>query len=218
VAVSTFDDSIAAPDYAAVMRERRTMVASVLMLVVGLSVATASAALAASGLPATISMEPATAGPGETVEVAGLDFPAGGAVDLQATTPAGRVHLATVEVADGGYFRQSVTLPADGPPGFWELRATTADGVTAALVFEAVTPPGAVEPAAPVTEVASQPAAAQGNSPADIMVMLIIALLIAAVGGALVFAWQQTRAASRQPGMGAGDDPIWSGANFDTPR
>jgi hypothetical protein len=59
------------------------------------------------------------------------------------------------------------------------------------------------------------------------MVMLTFALLIAAVGGALAYAWYLTHDGARQPGMGAGDDPIWSnagdepiwsGATLDTSR
>jgi hypothetical protein len=68
------------------------------------------------------------------------------------------------------------------------------------------------EPVAPPTDVAPETTTPQGNSASDIIVMLIIAFLIAAVGGALTYAWYQTHGALRQPGMGAGDDPIWSNA------
>jgi len=51
-----------------------------------------------------------------------------------------------------------------------------------------------------------------GNSPADIMVLLVFAFLIAAVGGAGAYVWHQTRTGGAQPGMARGEDPIWSGA------
>ena len=193
----------------------------------------ASAAVAASGLPATVSMDPASAEPGSEVEVTGLDFPSGQAIELQLTTISGPVHLATVTTEEGGYFRQSVTLPTDVAPGPWELRAIAPNGMVAVHSFEAGTAPAAVHPVDeaagdPATETAGDPATEttvatatdqttpRGNSAADIMVMLVFAVLIAVVGGAFVFAWNQTHGSTRQPGMGAGDDPIWSGVNFDT--
>ena len=114
--------------------------------------------------PPTITMEPAAGrawrpGRGRRRST----FPAGETVELQVTTPAGPVHLATLDVAEGGYFRQAVTLPADAPAGFWELRATAADGATAVHVFEAGTAPAAVEPVAPATEAASAPASRPGQ-------------------------------------------------------
>ena len=184
----------------------------------------ASAAVAASGLPA-VSMDPASAEPGSEVEVTGLDFPSGQAVELQLTTTSGPVHLATLTTEEGGYFRQSVTLPTDVAPGPWELRATAPNGMVAVHSFEAGNAPPAVHPADeaagdPATETtvatATDQTTPRGNSAADIMVMLVFAVLIAAVGGAFVFAWNQTHGSTRQPGMGAGDDPIWSGVNFDT--
>jgi hypothetical protein len=185
------------------------------------------ATVAASGLPATITMRPSVAGPGEEVEVAGLDFPSGDVVDLQITTADGTVYLGTLDVAEGGYFRQTVTLPADAPPGFWELRAASPDGTTAVHVFESSGPPAAVPPAAPPAETTTAPAASSGNSASDIIVMLTFALLLAAVGGALAYAWYLAHGGDRQPGMAAGDDPIWSNAgeapiwnavNVDTPQ
>lgn len=161
------------------------------------------AAGAASGLPATISLEPATAPAGSTVEVIGLDFPTGGEVDLQVTTTAGVVPLATVAADVGGYFRQAVTLPLDAPAGFWEIRATAADGSVAVSMLEAAPAPiDAVADAAPAT--------AAGNSLSDIVVMLIFALVIAGVGGGTWYVWYMARMGEGQPGMSIGEDPIWS--------
>jgi hypothetical protein len=164
-------------------------------------------ASATSGLPATLGMEPAAAGPGALVEVTGLDFPAGQAVDLQIATSAGPEHLASLTVAEGGYFRQPVTLPADVRMASG-LRAIAADRTTA------VPPSGRVraDAAEPAPRRQHARTATRPGIAADIIVMLIIAFLIAAVGGALAYAWYQTHGALRQPGMGAGDDPIWSNA------
>src|SRR5687768_3636258 len=98
-----------------------------------------AAATAASGLPPTIAMNPETAGPGATVEIVGLDFPAEGAIELQVTTTAGPVSLGTTVASEGGYFRQAVTLPLDVEPGFWEVRATGPGGAAAVHIFEART-------------------------------------------------------------------------------
>jgi hypothetical protein len=90
--------------------------------------------------------------------------------------------------------------------------ASAADGTMAAPAFEAESASIIVEPGAPPADVEPETTTPQGNSASDIIVMLIIAFLIAAVGGALAYAWYQTHGALRQPGMGAGDDPIWSNA------
>jgi len=51
----------------------------------------------------------------------------------------------------------------------------------------------------------------------DIIVVLVITLLVASVGGALVHARHVTRGDARQPGMGSGEDPIWSRIADDDP-
>jgi hypothetical protein len=186
------------------------MLSSVLALTFVALLVTPIAAMAASGLPATVTMIPEAAGPGATVEVTGLDFPANQAVQLQLTTTAGAVHLGTATTADGGYFREVVTLPGDAPPGLWELRASGPDGSVAAHVFEAGEAVVAVETA----ELSTDPALAalsSGNSTSDIVVMLVFALLIAGVGGGIAYVYYQSKLGDNQPGMSAGADPIWSG-------
>jgi len=60
------------------MRERRqTLLPTVLALTFVALLVTPIAAMAASGLPATVAMNPESAGPGTTVEITGLDFPSG---------------------------------------------------------------------------------------------------------------------------------------------
>jgi hypothetical protein len=197
------------------MRERRhTLLPTVLALAFVALLVTPIAAMAASGLPATVTMNPESAEPGTTVEVTGLDFPVGQPVQLQLTTTAGAIHLGTATTTDGGYFQEAVTLPLDAPAGFWELRATGADGSVAVHIFEAGEVATAlVGDAAAAAAGETEEAATSGNSASDIMVMLIFAVLIAGVGGGIGYVWYQSKLGDAQPGMSAGEDPIWSGAD-----
>lgn len=195
------------------MREKGlSLIPSVLALAFTALLVAPIAVLAASGLPATITMLPEQAGPGASVEVTGLDFAPDQAVELRLTTTAGPVDLGTATTVDGGFFRQSVTLPTDAPIGYWELRATGADGSVAVHLFESVD-------ATPLAGAEVTPAvapAAGGNSVGDIVVMLVFALLIAGVGGGVAYVVYQNRVGSSQPGMSAGADPIWSGSAAST--
>lgn len=197
------------------MRERRqTTLPSVLALTFVALLVIPFSAQAASGLPATITMKPEAAGPGAQVEVVGLDFPAGQGIELQLTTTAGVVPLATTTAEEGGYFRQLLTLPADVAPGFWELRATGSNGAVAVHIFEA----GAVTPAAAAAvATASAGVADPGSSSAGVnmLVLLVLLLLIGGIGSAAVFVYYQTHRSDQDPGMAAGDDPIWGGAPSD---
>jgi hypothetical protein len=49
----------------------------------------------------------------------------------------------------------------------------------------------------------------------DIIVVLVLALLVVSVGSALAYARRVIAGPARQPGMGTGDDPIWSHASGD---
>ena len=170
------------------------------------------AASAASGLPATITMNPENAGPGSVVEVVGLDFPPEGSVALQVTTTAGPVALATTTATSGGYFRQAVTLPTDVESGFWELRATGAGGVTAVHIFEAGV-------AAAALDAATQPLATAAAPLIDpnLVVTLVMLLLLIVIVCAAVFVYGVTHRPPGQKGLPVGDDPIWSGAGSDLP-
>jgi|GEM_PF-4302496 len=196
------------------MRERlQTLLPSVLALTLVTLLYAPVATLASSGLPATITMYPEAAGPGELVEITGLDFPGGTAVELQLTTTAGTVHLASATTAPGGDFRELVTLPADAAGGHWELEARAADGSIAAFAFD-TSGSAPVAVAAGTAEGAAEGTAAattSGNSTSDIVVMLVIAVVLGAVAIAGMFAWRQVRDGGPQAGMGAGDDLIWSG-------
>lgn len=162
-----------------------------------------------SGLPATITIDTGTAGPGAMVQIAGLDFPGGQTIQLQLTSTAGASHLGTATTAEGGYFRQTVTLPEDVAAGFWELRATAPDGTAAVLIVEA----GDVSPALVTSEAVVEVEAGTSSSPgsADILVVLVLLALFASVGGAAAYALRISRRGGRRAGMGNSDDPIWSG-------
>jgi len=170
--------------------------------------------LAASGLSATMSMYPETAGPGSIVEISGIDFPAERVVEVQLSTPDGTVLLTTTTTSASGDFRQVVALPIDAPDGAWELQATAADGTTSAYAFAtdsdaaaAVVAPGAATSAVPA-----------GNTSGDIALMLIVATVLGAVAFGGMFVYRQIKDES-QPGMGKGDDLIWgSGPGVDGPE
>lgn len=144
------------------------------------------------------------------MEVTGIDFPGDHVVVLDAVTTAGSEDVAVFITAEAGYFRELVTLPATLPAGEWVLRATALDGSSASHAFRAT----AGMEGLPGTGSTTSTAALGGNrtSSSDIVVMLIIAVLLAALGGGAAYAWREVHTVRLQPGMGAGDDPIWSTA------
>ena len=170
--------------------------------------------LAALAQSPAISMYPETAGPGSTVEIAGIDFPPERVVEVQLATPDGTVPLTTATTSPEGDFRQILALPLGVAEGAWELQATAADGATSAFAFM-TSPDAAVDAAAaaPATTAATTPS---GNSSGDIALMLIIAVVLGglAVGGLVVY--RQIRDES-PPGMGKGDDLIWGGGTAEAP-
>lgn len=210
------DDTTLRRTYPDEMRERRlSPIPSVLASTLVALLLAPMAAMAASGLPSTITMSPASAGPGSVVEVVGIDFPGGQQLELQLTTTAGPVSLATTTVEEGGYFRQSVTFPADVAPGFWELRATAANGTAAVQIFES-TAGTAIAPAAEQVAATTPAAVGSGALDGNLITLIVLALLIGGVGGAAVYVYQQIRHPKVDPGMAAGEDPIWAGASGET--
>ncbi len=198
------------------MRVRRqTLLPTVLALAFAALLATPIVALAASGLPATVTMSPESAGPGSTVEVTGIDFPASQFIELQLDTAAGSSDLAVFVSAEGGYFQEFVTLPADVPPGAWELRAIALNGSQATYGFQAVG--GVVTDASAPQAITAEAGltVSGGNSSSDIVVMLVIAVMLAAVSGGAAYAWREVHANGAQPGMGTADDPIWNAVASD---
>lgn len=209
------------------------------MALLGLLLGHATAA-ARSGLPATITMHPPAAGPGALVEVVGIDFAGGVPIVLELARPTvspdgpaaetgqaadlpAETELAVIVATEGGYFRELVRLPADMTLGWWELRASAVDGLTASYAFEAgghaqaARGGSTTSGSTPATSTATRAAIAgsRGNSGADIVVMLIIAVMLAAIGGGAAYAWREVHALTTQPGMGAGDDPIWSSGGLE---
>lgn len=192
------------------MRMTRQTLPTVLALAFVALLVTPIIATASSGLPATVTMNPSVAGPGSIVEVTGIDFPDDHVVTIELGTIAGSVDVAVVKTAEGGYFRELVTLPAEVAPGSWELRATAIDGASASHEFQAVA--GVLADASAPLPVAEAGLTSSSNSGTDIMVMLVLAVLLAALGGGAAYAWREAHADGQQAGMGTGDDPIWAGA------
>jgi hypothetical protein len=197
------------------MRERRqALLPSVLALTFVALLFTPLSAMAASGLPVTITMTPESASPGSSVEIVGLDFPASEGVELQLTTTAGPVHLATATTEEGGYFRQKLVLPADVAPGFWELRATGSNGAVAVHIFEAGTAVATITTVADA-EMPIETASSGSPSGANLLVLVVLFLLIGGITAAAAFAYYQVHRIETDPGMATGDDPIWGGAPTD---
>ena len=194
--------------YARGMRARREALIPVLALVALLL--TPAAVFAASGLPASVAMEPAAAGPGSIVEVTGIDFPAGKLVEVKLGSAADDRDLAILIADENGYFRTFATLPDDVPAGAWVLRAVSLDGTTAGHAFDASTAEVVDASLGLVAGAEASLSGGRGNSSTDILVMLILAVLMAVLGGGAAYAWREVHGATAQPGMGAGDDPIWS--------
>lgn len=191
---------------------------SVLALAIALVAVLPVAAVAQSGLPATISMYPATAGPGDTVEVTGLDFPAGMTVVVQLTTPAGKSTLATLATDAEGSFRELVAIPNAATEGAWTLSARSADGqATPRYTFTSGEAP--VVRTAAASEAVAASAPATGKTTTDKMVLVLIALVLGVLATAALYAYRLVQEDRGQPGMGTGDDLIWSGsANASTPE
>jgi hypothetical protein len=54
-----------------------------------------------------------------------------------------------------------------------------------------------------------------GLTMGDVVVLVTLGLIIATLSTIALFAWRELRGANREPGMAAGDDPLWSGAELD---
>jgi hypothetical protein len=183
----------------------------VLALVFALLVALPAAMIAQSGLPATISMYPAVAGPGDTVEVTGIDFPPGMTVVLALKTPSGKSTLATVASRSDGSFRELLDFPAGAREGTWTLSARSADGRAAySYSFASGDASTVAPPAIPATD--AVPVAAAGETTTDKLVLVIIGLVLGVLATAALYAHRMVQEDRRQPGMGTGDDVIWSGS------
>jgi hypothetical protein len=199
------------------MRDSRLSLHSMVLLLVLVAIMAGPVAATSSGLPPTITMDPSSAGPGSVVEVSGIDFPVKQLVEVQLDTAAGRSDLALLITTDDGYFRTFVKLPADVSAGWWELRVTALDGASAGYAFDAASADTVDVTSAYQASSAAGLSVRRGNTGTDIMVMLVIAVLLAAVGGGVAYAWREVRGEHTQPGMGAGADPIWSLAGSDDP-
>lgn len=189
---------------------------AVLMLALVALVVAPAIAAAQSGLPATVTLDPEAAEPGAVVEVIGIDFPGHEPITLELADETGAAELAVVTTVAGGYFRELVTLPVDVPAGAWELRASAPDGSVATHPF--VVEPGADGAGASGADTAEAGLTTRrGNSGTDVMVMIIIGVMLGAIGAGGAYAWREVHSVSMQPGMAAGQDPIWSGRAAEEP-
>jgi hypothetical protein len=83
--------------------------------------------------------------------------------------------------------------------------------MTAASGMVGTVAPGAVA----ARSDAATPAVAGGLTAGDLVVLLAAGLSIGALGAVGFLLWRETHGAGRDPGMGAGDDPLWSGGDLD---
>ncbi len=88
---------------------------------------------------ATLTVSPAVVAPGGTVNVEGEGVETGETFTITLEGTAFQATLGTVTVGDDEEFRQEFTIPAEAPPGIYQVRATSAEGeeLTAELTIEA---------------------------------------------------------------------------------
>lgn len=198
------------------------------LLVAMVAVITPVVTAAGSGLPPSINVLPERPLRGSDVEVTGLDFPPGGLVELHLIGISGGLPLGTVRADARGRFRHSAAIPGDLSDEVWELRATGPGDAVAVRLFRPAHPTaiitgeaGAtrVDAAADASDADADAAAAAGRSGGtDLVVLLIVAVLVVSVAGATMAGWWIVRRGDRQPGMPAGDDPIWGGSGHPQDR
>jgi hypothetical protein len=75
----------------------------------------------------------------------------------------------------------------------------------------------AVDSPGDVPAIVTQAVPVQGGglTMGDVVVLVTLGLIIASLSTIAIFAWRELRGANREPGMAAGDDPLWSGAELD---
>jgi hypothetical protein len=186
---------------------------TVLVIAFAMLVALPIAVAAQSGQAATLSMQPTAAGPGDTVEVAGLAYPPNMTVVLELTTPVSRSTLQTVATSADGSFRASVTFPAGASGGAWVLSARSADGrAQVSHAFDSGAPP-AVAPAAAGR---ARSEASSSGSLADKLVLVLVAVMLGALATGALYAWRMVQEDRPLPGMGRRDDVIWSDTTVET--
>ena len=57
----------------------------------------------------------------------------------------------------------------------------------------------------------------QGPTSGDLLVLAVLGFIVIMLGAVGTLAWRETHGTGRQPGMGSGDDPLWSGGDHDGP-
>lgn len=148
--------------------------ALILLLGLSLGVTTASAH---GGAELTVS--PVVAAPGGTVTVKGEGVEAGETFTITVEGTTFQATLGTVTVGDDEDFHEEFTLPAEIPPGTYQVRAVSEEGevLTAELTVEAGT--AMAEPAAPA-EPSTEPMQLDRRRSTGELTVIIAGLLLSA--------------------------------------
>ena len=144
----------------------------------------AAIALAHGGAELTVS--PPVATPGGNVTVKGEGVEAGETFTITLEGVTFQATLGTVTVGDDEDFHEEFTLPAEVPPGTYQVRAVSAEGevLTAELTVEADT--AVTEPATPVEPSAEPMQLDRHRSGGEFAVIITGLLLSAGLGLVLI--------------------------------
>lgn len=131
---------------------------------------------------ATLTVSPSVVAPGGpiTIKAEGVEANETFTMTLEGMTV--RITLGTVTVGDDKDFHQEFTVPADVPPGVYQMRATTAGGevITAELTVRAET--SATEQAPPAKPSAEFMQLDRRKSTSELVVIIAGLLLSAGLG------------------------------------
>lgn len=167
--------------WAGLLASRLAGLALSLALVLGLK---AGPALAHG--EATLTVSPPVVAPGGTIKVEGEGVEAGEEFTITLEGMAFQARLGTVTVGDDEDFHQDFSVPADAPPGTYQVVATSEEGET--LTAELTVESGATgtEPAAPAEPSAELMQLDRGRSTGQLAAIIIGLLASAGLGLALV--------------------------------
>lgn len=137
----------------------------------------------------SLSASPAKAMPGDTVTITGKDFDETGVtIPITLESSRGTISLGTVDVPESGEFTTTVKIPADLPPGTYELAVTSSDGkLTVDLAVE-----GSSSASSASNEIIAAELIPQRTTTETIGVGIVVAALVAA-GSFLIMASTEKR-------------------------
>lgn len=135
---------------------------------------------------ATLTVTPEVVMPGGTITVTGEGVEAGESFTITVEGMSFQATLGTVTVGDDEDFHQEFTVPADIPPGIYQVKATSAEGevLTAELTVEAG--PASAERAAPAEPSAELMPLDRRRSGGELVTVVVGLLVSAGLGLALV--------------------------------